>query len=313
MLRLGSVPQAASRSAAKAGASDIVRIMFGGCAVAGNLLCVACSDARGRVILVDLEERRPVSRFDYTGPGGGYAEAAGIAMDGEHSIFVADPANHVVRRFTLFGKELGHLGLPVQAVPGGVLRDRVGVLHRPSGVAILDDVVHVACGEVGWRHGVQRFHRDGRVMRALLAHGDPERSFGAPRGIAAGPEGVFVADTLHGEVQRFTTQGRYVSSFRVAVGDAEAARPVAVQPLSDGRILVADAGDRPGLRLFGLDGRPLGWPGPEPACDRPQALCRDARGSLYVLDRDGERVQRLHRDLHCATVVFDLAEFLHDF
>ena len=39
--------------------------MFGGIAVAKNLLCVASADARGRVFLVDLDERRVVSSWEF--------------------------------------------------------------------------------------------------------------------------------------------------------------------------------------------------------------------------------------------------------
>ena len=55
--------------------------MFGGIAVGGNLLCVAHSDVRGRVILVDLDERRVVSYWEYGPESGGWlVRVEGLAV-----------------------------------------------------------------------------------------------------------------------------------------------------------------------------------------------------------------------------------------
>ena len=51
------------------------------------------------------------------------------------------------------------------------------------------------------------------------------------------------------------------------------------------------------------------------SCDQvvdPVDLARDDDGRIYVLDRDGERVLRLHADLTHDVQILDLAEYLHD-
>ncbi len=286
--------------------------MYGGIAVTRNILCLAYSDVAGRVFLADLDEKRPVAFWEYVGTGGSYADAGGVAMAEDHTIYVADTRNDIVRSFSVFGKAVGTLGEPHQRPPGARSRDRQGVLDRPRAVACHDGLVWVACGERWLRCGVQRFRRDGEVLKPLRAFGEPQKRFGAPRGLCVGDFGVFVADTLHGVVQRFTAAGRFVSEIKTGRSENEVSRPVAVQVLADGDILVADQGDVCGLKHFDVNGQLVAEPlGRDPRLQDPVDLARDRRGRIYVLDKDGERVQRLHEDLTYDTLILDLAEYLH--
>ena len=286
--------------------------MYGGIAVSRNLLCLTYTDGRGKVFLVDLEEKVPVDFWEMHGSDGGYADAGGVAVDHNFILYVADAYNEVVRRFTAFGKALPSLGLDHVRSPGSVRRDRPGYLDRPHAVASHGDEVFVACGDKPMRRGVQRFSLAGELLDPLLAFGDPEGEFAAPRGVCAGPEGVFVADTLHGLVQRFTLEGRYVNHIPTAVHASSVSRPVAVQALDDGTILVIDQGDDGGLRQFEASGKFLRRVVSVDPISDPVGLTRDDDGRVYVLDRDGERVLRLHPDLRHDTQILDLAEYLHD-
>ena len=51
--------------------------MYGGIAVSRNLFCLTYTHVRGRVFLVDLEEKTPVDFWEFHGPDGGYADAGG--------------------------------------------------------------------------------------------------------------------------------------------------------------------------------------------------------------------------------------------
>lgn len=281
--------------------------MFGGIAVAKNLLCVAHSDVRGRVFLIDLDDRRPVSMWDYGPDDGDYADAGGVAMAADFMLYVADTRNDLVRCFTPFGKEVGRIGLPPTRSPGAAKRDQVGRLDRPRAVAVYGPTVYVACGEQELRRGVQRFGRDGSVLQPLRAFGDAEGVFGAPRGIWADERGVLVADTLHGVVQRFDAEGRFIGHFQTAVVPGATSRPVAVVRLEDGDVLVADQGDRRGLSRFEGSGAPRSL-GSGLDLHEPVDLARDSRGRTYVLDRDGERVRRLDVELGFDVLIVDLAE-----
>lgn len=286
--------------------------MTGGVAVQANLLCVTWSAARGHVFLFDLDARRPMSSWTLPGDARGYSDAAGVAMDAHFHLFVADPHNDRVRHFSAFGRHLGDFGLPAPAL-GDVGRDRPGVLDRPHAVALLGDTVLVACGDRPRRRAVQRFARSGEVLRPLLSGGDPEATFAAPRAVWLDDGGIWVADTLAGRIQRFRPDGTFVSHLRYTRHDV-VARPIAGLRLRDGRLLVVDAGDEPGLCLIARDGerQPL----PESlaaACLEPVALAGDAAGRVYVLDHGGERVLRAAPDLADEQVLVDLREHLDDF
>lgn len=283
--------------------------MFGGIAVARNLLCIACADARGRVFLVDLEERRPISYWEYAGPAGGYADAGGVALGPDFSIWIADTRNDVVRRFTAFGKEVGRLGARQERAPGATRRDRPGALDAPRAVAVHDGIVFVACGERELVGGVQRFRTTGEVLAPLPAFGETGRRFGAPRGLWADPAGLWVADTLHGVVQRFSPAGRFVCAIPTARSADEASRPVAVLPLPRGDLLVADHGDRPGVVRV-RDGGAVEPVATMADLDEPLGLARDDRGGVLVLDSGGERVHRYTPDLSERRLVVDVAEVL---
>jgi len=286
--------------------------MTGGVAVRANLLCVTWSAARGHVFLFDLEAARPMSAWALPGGARGYSDAAGVAMDAHFHLFVADPHNDRVCHFSAFGRHLGDLGLPAPA-QGDVVRDRPGVLDRPHGVALLGDTVLVACGDRPRRRGLQRFARSGTPLRPLLSGGDPEAAFGAPRAVWADADGVLVADTLHGRIQRFRADGTFVSHLQ-CTRSGSLARPVALLRVRGGEVLVVDAGDEPGVHLLGLEGqrRPAAAAFAA-ACTDPVALAADERGRVYVLDHGGERVVRFAADLTFEQVLVDLREHLDDF
>lgn len=305
--RDGNVEQAEEKTVA---ASSIVA-MTGGLAVRRNLLCVTWSSARGHVFLFDLQARVPTSSWTLPAPPTGYSDAAGVAMDDRFHLFVADPQNHCVRHFSAFGRHLGDIGQG-PATEGEVARDRPGTLWRPHAVAILGEELLVAGGELPLRRAVQRFSREGRALGHLRSCGDPEGEFGAPHGLWCDADGVLVADTLHGRIQRFRADGRYIAS--IACGtQARRARPLAVVRARDGRVVVVDAGDEPMVRAFACDGQPLGAGELALRTEHGSALTADEQGRIYVLDRHGERVQRFHPDLTFDSVLVDLAEHLDGF
>jgi len=286
--------------------------MYGGIAVSRNLLCLTYTDGRGRIFLVDLEGRQPVDFWGYTGPAGGYSDAGGVAIDESFTLHVADTQNDMVRRFTAFGKELDPLGEPQSRSPGASSRDRRGSLCRPHAVAEHLGSILVACGDQHLRRGVQCFGRDGLAESPLCAFGEAEGEFGAPRGLSAGPEGIFVADTLNGVVQRFTTDFRFVNAIPTAREIGGVGRPIAVEALGDGSLLVVDQGDQPGLRRYDYSGQLIEAVVSGDQLVDPVDLARDEDDRVYVLDRDGERVLRLLPDLGVDVQVLDLAEYLHD-
>ena len=286
--------------------------MYGGVAVLNNLLCVSYTDVRGKIVLVDLADRRPVAFFEWGGDTHSYADAGGIAFDDKTTLFVADAENHVVRRFTIFGKEIGRLGAVSDASRHAQGRDRIGVLNHPRAVAVLGDEVVVACGEGRLRYGVQRFTREGESLPPLRSQGDPQASFGAPRAVATCAGEILIADTLRGDIQRFRQSGAFVHSFPCVRGAERPPRPVAVAGLPDRSVVVALEGPDAGLARYSALGDRLAFVRDgDRGLEHPSALAVSAHGEIYVLDRHGDRVQRWTADLQSGEVILDLAEFLY--
>ncbi len=279
-----------------------------------NLLCVSYTSARGKVFLFDLEERRLLSFWEIDpDKRGGYSDAGGVAMDSDFTIFVADTCNNTVRRYSAFGVEMNRLGRAEETASGSVRRDRAGILERPRGGVVHRDTVFVSCGDRRLRCGLQRFHRNGDVQPPMRAFGERDRRFGAPRGLCVHNDDVMVADTLNGIVQRFRIHGQFVGQFPTARSPGEASRPIDLVSTEGGDLLVVDHGDQRGLRLFNISGEPLAGTADLGAnVEHPLAVVTDDGGRIYVLDREGERVQRFHPDLTYEGVIVDLAEVLQE-
>jgi hypothetical protein len=132
---------------------------------------------------------------------------------------------------------------------------------------------------------VQRFTRQGALLRPLRCHGDAAMAWSAPRGLAADAAGFAVADTLRGEVATFRGDGTFVRAVAVAAGT-----PTAVVRGVDGSLWCVAGGVLRHLTGGGAD-LPLAGDLAARAAD-VLALAVDAAGRLYVLDRAGERVRR---------------------
>ena len=160
------------------------------------------------------------------------------------------------------------------------------------------------------RRGVQRFSRQGTALLPLLARGDVEAKFGAPRGLWADAQGVLVADTLRGTLQQFAGDGRFMREW--PCGNAGQARPIAVVRRLDGSVLFADRGDTLGVFAFDRDGAAIDSAAFQQHCQQASALALDSQQRVYVLDHAGERVLRFTAALQFEQVLFDLSELQVD-
>jgi len=260
------------------------------------------------VFLYDLEAQQRVSAWTLPAGRRGYCDAAGVAMDEHYHVFVTDTQNDRVCHFSPFGRHLRDFG---EAPPdtGDAGRDRQGVLDRPHAVALLGDLLHVACGDQPRRRGVQRFTRQGTVLRPLASRGDPEAEFGAPRALWASGDTVLVADTLRGTVQRFRADGTFVNEWSCG----PAARPIALLGRRAGAVLVVDRAGDPVVQAWSQEGNVLGGADDlAEYCREPIGLTTDRIGRVYVLDHGGERVVRFTSELRYDQVVIDLVERADD-
>lgn len=122
--------------------------------------------------------------------------------------------------------------------------------------------------------------------------------FNEPWGIAVGPDGsVYVSDTWNGRIQKFTADGKFVTSwgsFGRGNMPFEFYGPRGLAVDAQGRLYVADTGNKR-ILVFDADGNYLtqfGGAGAEPGkFDEPVGVAVDAQGLVYVSDTWNQRVQ----------------------
>lgn len=281
-------------------------------ALSGAVLWVGRSARTARLRPFDLDGRALGPGFGFGGRHGAGASAAGITVDADRRLWVADRLGARVRCFSVFGRELG--GLEAPADPE---LDRAGAVGRPVAIASAgieeEQVLLVASGGER-RHALQAFERSGRV-RSWRPEGDPHGAFRGLAGIAVRGEQAWACEAGAARVQVFR-RGEFHYLLRVAPGRRGAATPLAVAPLSDGRLLVACNGERTGLVLVDASGRllrVLAEQGPgEGSLDEPCAVVvhegeRDRATRVAALDRSGDRVQVFSLEGRCFGAFVDPA------
>ncbi len=267
-----------------------------------GILYVGRHEKTAYVETYDLDGRPLGSSFSFRDPRLGRSAAAGLAVDDDRNVWVADTPISRVRRFTLFGQEIGGLGLGLdEPIDPHDSVDVVACVRRPVDVDVVGDsdglVLAVALGGVR-RHAVQLFAEDGRCLASLRPGGDPHGRFRDVCGVALHERFVYVAEAGSGRVQVFR-DGDFHFAMRPTGASFE---PTAIAPLADGRIVVATRGEGSGLLVLDASGelaRVLAHAGaaegrvsePTDVVVEQDARLDDRHTRVAVIDREGERVQ----------------------
>jgi DNA-binding beta-propeller fold protein YncE/predicted membrane-bound mannosyltransferase len=185
----------------------------------------------------------------------------------------------------------------------GATGSEPGQFQSPRGVAVAADGSLYVVESINNR--VQHLSPDGQVLqvwgtKADLSQGKaPGGTFNEPWGIAVAPDGsVYVADTWNYRIQKFTTDGTFVTMWGFFGGAADAPEafygPRGLAVDTQGRVYVADTGNKRSvifdpdgkyITQFGTAGMGLG------ELDEPVAVALDAAGNVYVTDTWNQRVQ----------------------
>ncbi len=238
------------------------------------------------------------------------ASPRGLAAAPDGSIYVADPAGHLIWRITLAGD--------IVDVWGGYGTDP-GQFSEPADVAV-DAAGNVYVADT-WNHRIQKFAPDtvgfdgeplaswGRFAKVTANDAAGWGAFFGPRGIDIGPNGnVYVADTGNNRVQVFDAHGKFLRVFGSAGdGFGQLAEPVGIAVDADGEVYIADTWNHR-IQVFHTSGLPMReWDVPAwgnlRLDDRPQlAVTADsviATDPVYqrilIYDLAGE-LQRVMRD-----------------
>ncbi|HEX7621503.1 MAG TPA: glycosyltransferase family 39 protein [Anaerolineales bacterium] len=185
----------------------------------------------------------------------------------------------------------------------GSAGSEAGQFQSPRAIALASDGSLYVADSMNNR--IQHLGSDGKVLQVWGTFADiskgqaPGGTFNEPWGIAVASDGsVYVADTWNYRIQKFTSDGKFVTMwgfFGQASDSPEAfygPRGLAVD--AQGRIYVADTGNKR-IVIFGPNGDYLtqfGTPGLGLGqLDEPVAVALDASGKVYVTDTWNQRVQ----------------------
>jgi sugar lactone lactonase YvrE len=209
-----------------------------------------------------------------TVPTGGVGIPAGVAVDGNGSIYIADLDNAVVL------KETPTLGSFAQSTIGSGLAGPGGVAVDGGGNVYIADTFN------------------DRVLKETLTAGSytqsivPTSSLSVPIGVAVdGGGNLYIADTGHSRVLKETlTAGSYVES---TVLSGILNQPYGVAVDGSGNVHIADTMNNRVIKVA--------WTGSgygtvstvTSAVSSPQGLAVDGNGNVYVGDTDNNRVVRL--------------------
>lgn|SRR5262245_18781094 len=274
---------------------------MGSLALSRGLLLVGDQAKTARVRCFDQGGRELAIGFSFRDPLSGRSAVAGLAVDEDRTILVADTPADRVRRFSFFGREVGGIG---GAVAGAPRTEPVlpGLVTQPVDVEVRGDHDHgwiaVACaGER--RHAVQLFDPDLAWRATCAALGEPGRPFQDVRRLASEGELLFAAEALGRRVQVFRS-GAFLFAFQLSGASGERFEPSALAAVGDGRLVVGCRAPESVLVLVDGAGRPLRQLAEEgegegsilvPTDVVVEPGADDRHSQVFVIDRDGLRVQ----------------------
>jgi len=212
---------------------------------------------------------------------------AGIALDANQNIYVAEQGKRGITVFNPEGRKVNFITDPS--------------LDRPTGIAVDRDRKRIYLADTGHsaskEHTVKIFGFDGKLIGKIGEYkGTGEGSFLFPTYVALDREGnVYVTDSLNCRVQKFDPDGKYLRSFGKR-GDAwgEFTRPKGVGLDSFGNVYVVDSGWS-NVQIFNQQGQIMlffGGRGPIPGMlKNPTSLAIDRDNHIYVGDYINNRVE----------------------
>lgn len=280
--------------------------MHGGLALQNGVLYVGRHEQTAHVRPYDLDGAPLSDGFSFRGAQGAPALLAGLDVDDDHQVWIADSGGSAVRSFTLFGRATGGFQTPAEEHS-----DARGSLHGVCDLEVeeRDGRLELLVGCGGWRRSaVQLFDATGALLGVLASEGEDAASFHGVRRVARKGAKIYVCEAAAARVQVFR-DGRFEFLFRVPARHGARVEPAAIAPLADGRMVLACTGMEHGLLLLDAGGRierVLARGGAaEGEVDDPFDVAVEEGSSeretrVAVIDRAAERVQVFTLEGRCA-------------
>jgi DNA-binding beta-propeller fold protein YncE len=204
----------------------------------------------------------------------------GLRVDSHGDIWTTDNGNHVLRKFSREGKLLATLGVEGK-VAGG-----------KEGFRAPDDVVFDSQGNLyvadSGNGRIVKLSPEGAYLTEWGKKGKASGQFATAHGLAIDKEDrIYVADRGNKRVQVFDAAGKHLADW------SGFGNPFGL--LVVGEELLASEGDIHKIFHLDRDGKIVAeWGGPQ-TLKLPHLMAVDSKGTLYVAEVNGKRVQKFGR------------------
>ncbi|MER7842537.1 RICIN domain-containing protein [Kitasatospora sp. NPDC096077] len=250
-------------------------------------------------------------------------QARGLAVDSAGTLYIADAANHRIRRITKDGRITTFAGTGAAGFSGNGAAAASAQLNYPLAVAV-DSTGAVYVSDYN-NNRIRKIAADGRISTvagtgAVGSGGDggpaDKAQLNYPRGLAVDATGtLYFADGGNHRIRKVTADGRIstvagtgVAGFSGDGGPADKAQlnlPMGMAVDSTGAVYVADYNNHR-VRRIGTDGRigtvagtgTAGFGGDngppvKAQLNNPAALAVDCVDTLYIADHVNNRIRRI--------------------
>lgn len=261
-------------------------------AIAARQGRIYVADTSTETIVVFDVPRRRVFRFGQRGANA-LAKPAGLALDAQLNVYVADAKRRQVLVFD-------HLGLFLRTIGGP--QD----LERPTGVAVSRDGERIYAVDrsdnESNNHRVVIYAKDGSKIKVIGTRGSAEGLFNVPLQATVAPNGtLYVLDSGNFRVQAFDREGNFLRAFgRPGNNPGNLARPRGIAVDDEGLVYVTDASFN-NFQIFRPDGQLLLAVGQGSADSNPgrfgllSGIAADETGRIYVVDQLFNKVEVFRR------------------
>lgn len=249
-------------------------------------------DSGSHTIVVFDVPRRRVFRFGIREPGN-LSKPAGIALDEEMNVYVADAARRIVLVYDSLGLFQRLVGDPAE-------------LERPTGVAVSRDgeriyVIDRSRNE-SEQHRVVVYDKAGKKLRVIGSRGGEAGQFNVPVQGTVGADGtLYVLDSGNFRVQAFDRDGKFLRSFGGAGKEfGKFARPRGIAVDNEGNIYVSDASFN-NFQIYNSNGQLLLAIGQGGKESNPgiygmlNGIAVDETGRVYVVDQLFNKIEVIRR------------------
>jgi len=209
-------------------------------------------------------------------------------VDGNGNVFVSDPNNQRIQKFSSAGAFLGKWG---SAGTGN------GQFDFPWGIAA-DNAGNVYVADSG-NDRVQKFDANGTFLAKWGATGSGDGQLAFPNDVAVDANGnVYVTDALNHRIQKFSSSGTFLGKWgSQGTGDGQFSFPAFIAARG-GKVYVTDS-DADRVQVFSETGSFQAKFGSTGTGDGqfsfPTGVAVDASGNVFVAEQDNSRVQKFQQ------------------